>query len=160
MFLNSLEYIKYCNFRWGIVLVKTFNGITENKSYEELYNNVAFELAIFQTAAILEIVHSAIGFVRSPVATTITQVFSRVFVVWAILYKVPSVRSVYKFLFLSYEFLVPKQYRSSDASCCLVHHRSSQIFLLRSWSPQIRPLFPYLDEIYLLHCPLSHGSFW
>jgi very-long-chain (3R)-3-hydroxyacyl-CoA dehydratase len=80
-------------FGWGIILVKTFLGITKNQSNEELYNNVAVELAIFQTAAILEIIHAAIGFVRSPVATTATQVFSRVVVVWTILYKVPSSRS-------------------------------------------------------------------
>jgi very-long-chain (3R)-3-hydroxyacyl-CoA dehydratase len=40
----------------------------------------------------LQIFHALFGFVRSPVATTITQVFSRIFVTWFILNKVPSVR--------------------------------------------------------------------
>jgi len=71
-------------------MVKTFNGLVHNLSYDQLYENVAFELQIFQTAAILEIVHAMAGFVRSPIGTTIMQVYSRVFVVWAILYKIPS----------------------------------------------------------------------
>ncbi|TKR80436.1 hypothetical protein L596_014510 [Steinernema carpocapsae] len=80
-------------FGWGVIMVKTFNGFIQNQTFEQLYENVAFELQIFQTAAILEIVHAVVGFVRSPVGTTAMQVYSRVFVVWAILYKMPSSRS-------------------------------------------------------------------
>ena len=103
----SLFYIQSTlnYFRWGIILVKTFLGITKNLSYEELYNNVSTELAIFQTLAILEIVHAGIGFVRSPVATTATQVFSRVVVVWTILYKVPTVSEIYICFFSKFPFL-------------------------------------------------------
>ncbi|KAH7727853.1 Protein HPO-8 [Aphelenchoides avenae] len=78
---------------WGSILVKSVSGLLGGESYETLYNNVELELQIFQTAAILEIVHAIVGLVRSPVGTTITQVFSRVTVVWLILYKVPSSRS-------------------------------------------------------------------
>jgi very-long-chain (3R)-3-hydroxyacyl-CoA dehydratase len=78
---------------WASILVKSVTGLLAGKSYEMLYNNVEWELQIFQTAAILEIFHAIIGIVRSPVGTTITQVFSRVTVVWLILYKVPVSRS-------------------------------------------------------------------
>lgn len=46
-------------------------------------------LQVTQTAAVLEIAHSALGLVRSPVMTTLQQVFSRVFIVWGILWAVP-----------------------------------------------------------------------
>jgi len=78
---------------WGSVLVKTTKGLVNHHDNEQLYNNVELELQIFQTAAILEIVHTAIGLVRSPIGTTLTQVFSRVVVVWLILFKVVSSRA-------------------------------------------------------------------
>lgn len=49
-----------------------------------LYPRVEKPLKIVQTAAILEIVHSMVGLVRSPVATTFMQVFSRLFILWGI----------------------------------------------------------------------------
>ena len=78
---------------WGSILVKTVLGMLSWQTNEQLYNNVTLELQIFQTAAILEIIHTAIGLVRSPLGTTLTQVFSRVTVVWLILYKVETSRS-------------------------------------------------------------------
>jgi len=78
---------------WGSILVKTVFGLMRRASNEQLYNNVELELQIFQTAAVLEIVHTALRLVRSPLGTTITQVFSRVTVVWLILFKVVSSRS-------------------------------------------------------------------
>lgn len=41
-------------------------------------------LALVQSLAILEVVHAAIGWVRSPVATTAIQVASRLFMVWGV----------------------------------------------------------------------------
>jgi len=78
---------------WGSILVKTVTGLLGGLSNEQLYHNVETEVQIFQTAAILEIFHIALGLVRSPLATTITQVYSRVFVVWMILFKAASSRS-------------------------------------------------------------------
>ncbi|CAD5230291.1 unnamed protein product [Bursaphelenchus okinawaensis] len=78
---------------WGSVLVKTVSGLLAGNSFTALYENVEWELQVFQTAAVMEIIHSLVGLVRSPVMTTVTQVFSRVFVLWAIMYKVPSSRA-------------------------------------------------------------------
>uniref|UniRef100_A0A0K0EUH8 Very-long-chain (3R)-3-hydroxyacyl-CoA dehydratase n=1 Tax=Strongyloides venezuelensis TaxID=75913 RepID=A0A0K0EUH8_STRVS len=75
---------------WGSILLKSINWLGTSGTYEDLYKENVFALQIFQTAAILEIVHCAIGFVRSPVGTTLMQVYSRVFVVWGILYAVKS----------------------------------------------------------------------
>uniref|UniRef100_A0A915Q095 Very-long-chain (3R)-3-hydroxyacyl-CoA dehydratase n=1 Tax=Setaria digitata TaxID=48799 RepID=A0A915Q095_9BILA len=72
---------------WSIILWKTFRGLFLNESYEHLYWSCELELQIFQTAAVLEIVHAVARFVRSPVGTTAMQVYSRVSLVWLILYK-------------------------------------------------------------------------
>ncbi|KAI1724325.1 protein tyrosine phosphatase-like protein, PTPLA domain-containing protein [Ditylenchus destructor] len=88
IFYNALQVLG-----WGSILVKTVSGLLHGATNEQLYTNVELELQIFQTAAILEIVHTAIGLVRSPLGTTLTQVFSRVTVVWLILYKVESSRA-------------------------------------------------------------------
>ncbi|CAJ0573303.1 unnamed protein product, partial [Mesorhabditis spiculigera] len=77
---------------WALILVKTLSGLAEGLSWSQLYTNVECLVQIFQTAAVLEIVHCAIGLVRSPIATTIIQVFSRVSVVWPVLYKVHEAR--------------------------------------------------------------------
>lgn len=42
-------------------------------SIESLYSDVEFTLKVVQTAAVLEIIHAAIGFVKSPVVTTAMQ---------------------------------------------------------------------------------------
>ncbi|KAL3121438.1 hypothetical protein niasHT_006250 [Heterodera trifolii] len=84
---NAIQFLG-----WGSILVKTVLGLASGHSFPELYKNVEMELKIFQTAAILEIVHSVVGLVRSPVFTTIVQVFSRVTVVWLILHKIASAR--------------------------------------------------------------------
>ncbi|VDN55579.1 unnamed protein product [Dracunculus medinensis] len=76
-------------FGWSVILIKT----VANLIIIRCYNSVEFELQIFQTAAILEVIHAALGFVRSPVGTTAIQVYSRVSIVWLILYKVISTRS-------------------------------------------------------------------
>ena len=59
---------------WSAILVKTIIGLSENRSWADLYTDVELFVQIFQTAALLEIVHCAIGLVRSPIATTIIQV--------------------------------------------------------------------------------------
>ena len=48
------------------------------------YSKVGEQTAWVQTLAVLEIVHALVGFVRSPIATTGMQVFSRLVLVWGI----------------------------------------------------------------------------
>ena len=60
---------------------------------ETTYAIVGEAVKWIQTAAILEILHSALGWVRSPVMTTAMQVASRIVLVWGIADQYPSVRS-------------------------------------------------------------------
>ena len=56
------------------------------------YVAVGATTASVQTAAVLEILHVLLGFVRSPLSTTAIQVASRLFSVWGIAACFPSVR--------------------------------------------------------------------
>merc|ERR1712243_132719 len=54
-----------------------------------LYKSTSTTLQIFQTGALLEILHAGLGLVRSSVQVTVQQVWSRVYVTWLILYMLP-----------------------------------------------------------------------
>lgn len=56
------------------------------------YDAVGGTTAGVQTAALLEVLHVLLGFVRSPLSTTAVQVASRLFSVWGIAACFPSVR--------------------------------------------------------------------
>lgn len=52
--------------------------------------DVILAVKITQSLAVLEVVHAAVGLVRSPVFTTAQQVASRIFIVWGILVATPE----------------------------------------------------------------------
>lgn len=57
-------------------------------------------LFLFQSAAILEVIHNVIGLVRSSVIMTLLQVSSRLFLVWGVLGPVPRTHSSPGFILL------------------------------------------------------------
>lgn len=54
---------------------------------------------ITQTLAVMDVIHAALGIVKSNVGTAASQVFSRLWAVWAVVEMVPEVSQV--------SFLVP-----------------------------------------------------
>lgn len=48
------------------------------------YDVVGGTVAVVQTAAALEIAHSIVGLVKSPLPTVVIQVYSRLFLVWGV----------------------------------------------------------------------------
>eukprot|EP00199_Chlamydomonas_sp_CCMP681_P005401 CAMPEP_0119108454 /NCGR_PEP_ID=MMETSP1180-20130426/14478_1 /TAXON_ID=3052 ORGANISM="Chlamydomonas cf sp, Strain CCMP681" /NCGR_SAMPLE_ID=MMETSP1180 /ASSEMBLY_ACC=CAM_ASM_000741 /LENGTH=234 /DNA_ID=CAMNT_0007094067 /DNA_START=48 /DNA_END=752 /DNA_ORIENTATION=+ len=76
---------------WGYVLYLTYANILENKGDTKgVYQAVELPLKIAQSAAILEVLHAAMGLVRSPVAITAMQVASRLWVLWGLIVPVPG----------------------------------------------------------------------
>ncbi|KRZ11633.1 Alpha-N-acetylglucosaminidase [Trichinella zimbabwensis] len=65
------------------------SGITLN----HVYSVVGYQVEFFQTLALLEIVHSYTGLVRSPTVTTAIQVLSRLFILWPITHCVVETQS-------------------------------------------------------------------
>ncbi|KAF5320930.1 hypothetical protein D9619_001404 [Psilocybe cf. subviscida] len=60
---------------------------------ETTFARVGPTTVFVQTFALLEVVHAALGWVRSPVVTTAMQVSSRLFMVWGIAEQFPEVRT-------------------------------------------------------------------
>jgi len=58
-----------------------------------LWTAVEPALKLFQTAAVLEVLHAALGLVRSSAMVTLMQVFSRVAVTWAVVDAFPAPQS-------------------------------------------------------------------
>jgi len=65
--------------------------LAKAKTHIGLYDSVEKPLKIFQSAAILEVLHCAVGLVPSSVVLTAFQVASRLFLTWAIAHSVPQV---------------------------------------------------------------------
>lgn len=77
-------------FGWGYVLYLTYKTVLEGGGTEEVYKAVEFPLKVSQTAAIMEVVHSMVGLVRSPVGITAMQVASRIWCLWGIVVAAPG----------------------------------------------------------------------
>lgn len=79
-------------FGWTQVLFLAVKTLSED-GYEHVYDAVEKPLLLAQSAAILEIIHSLVGLVRSPISATLPQILSRLFLAWGILYSYPEVRT-------------------------------------------------------------------
>lgn len=74
---------------WSWILVSTIRCKLLGGDNNYLWQVIQLPLLLFQTAAILEVLHCLLGFVRAPVVTTAMQVASRIWVLWGIVYIVP-----------------------------------------------------------------------
>lgn len=76
---NILQFVG-----WTIVGVLSIAYVLKKKSYFGVWNVTQIWLKIFQTAALLEVVHAAIRIVPSNPVMALFQISSRVLVVWGI----------------------------------------------------------------------------
>ncbi|KAI8968986.1 Ptplb-like protein [Mycotypha africana] len=78
---------------WAYVLALALLQIVQSGTYVHVFDKTWPVLLIVQTTALLEIVHVLLGWVRAPLMTTVMQVFSRIFLVWAVNYPFPQIHS-------------------------------------------------------------------
>jgi very-long-chain (3R)-3-hydroxyacyl-CoA dehydratase len=109
---NAVQFVG-----WSFLLYEICNSIISNKhdklDMNQLYNDVSFTLQIFQTGAALEILHAALGLVRSNVQITFQQVFSRLFITWGILHLLPTSRSSVGVICLLFAWTITEMIRYS-----------------------------------------------
>ncbi|XP_042610113.1 very-long-chain (3R)-3-hydroxyacyl-CoA dehydratase 1-like isoform X2 [Cyprinus carpio] len=67
---------------WLVLAVAMVRYYLQKGTHKGLYRNIARTLKFFQTFALLEVGHCAIGIVRTSVIVTGVQVCSRIFMVW------------------------------------------------------------------------------
>lgn len=69
-------------FGWACILVVyIISGLSSGFDPKVMYPKVSLLLSVFQFGAVLEVVHVAVGWVKSPVFTTFVQVLSRIAIV-------------------------------------------------------------------------------
>lgn len=96
--LSSLRriYLIFYNwivfFGWFQVFYLAVKTLKES-GHQSVYAAVEKPVILAQSAALLEILHSLTGIVRSPVTATLPQVSSRLYVTWGILCSFPEVRT-------------------------------------------------------------------
>jgi len=93
--LYLVAYNAACCVGWAVVWFLAVSSLFDSvvvqsipllEACKTVYGDVAIWLQISQTAALMEIVHAAIGFVRSPVVITAAQVSSRIGALVAIVF--------------------------------------------------------------------------
>lgn len=77
---------------WFQVLYLSVKTLRDS-GHEQVYNAVERPLLLAQSAALLEIVHSLVGLVRSPISATIPQISSRLYLTWGILWSFPQIQT-------------------------------------------------------------------
>ena len=79
-------YNSACCAGWALVLKLGLGSLLSGGALSDVYalEGLASSLTIVQTAALLEIVHAAMGLVRSPVFVTTMQVGSRIAALFAV----------------------------------------------------------------------------
>ncbi|GCB71522.1 hypothetical protein scyTo_0008859 [Scyliorhinus torazame] len=77
---------------WLVIAVGLIRAGLARGTYHGLYYSIEKPLKFFQTGALLEILHCAVGIVPSSVVLTGFQVMSRVFLTWAVTHSVKQVR--------------------------------------------------------------------
>jgi len=105
---------------WSFLLFQMATHLFSGGDVATLYANTKLSLQIFQTGAVLEIFHAIFGLVRSSVQVTTQQVFSRVYVVWAILYMCPTSQLSIGFPLLLFAWTITEIIRYSMYAVSLV----------------------------------------
>lgn len=78
---------------WLVLAVAMIRFYLQKGTHRGLYRSIARTLKFFQTFALLEIGHCAIGIVRTSVIVTGVQVCSRIFMVWFIASSIRQVQN-------------------------------------------------------------------
>ncbi|KAL3055908.1 hypothetical protein OYC64_018583 [Pagothenia borchgrevinki] len=107
---------------WLVIAVGLVRAYLARGSYHGLYYSIEKPLKFFQTGALLEIVHCAVGIVPSSVVLTGFQVMSRVFLTWAVTHSVREVQSEDSVLLFVSAWTITEIIRYSFYTFSLLNH--------------------------------------
>eukprot|EP00092_Neocalanus_flemingeri_P039846 GFUD01043394.1.p1 GENE.GFUD01043394.1~~GFUD01043394.1.p1 ORF type:complete len:215 (+),score=43.03 GFUD01043394.1:163-807(+) len=105
---------------WSYMLLKMGSHFALGGATDTLYDGVKMSLQVFQTLAMLELVHAMLGLVRSSVQVTMQQLFARMYITWAILYSLPPAQLSLGFPILLFAWTVTEVIRYSMYAVSLV----------------------------------------
>ncbi|KAL1006846.1 hypothetical protein UPYG_G00077990 [Umbra pygmaea] len=78
---------------WLVLAIAMIRFYIQRGTHKGLYKSIARTLKFFQTVALVEVVHCAIGIVRTSVIVTSVQVCSRIFMVWFITNSIKQIQN-------------------------------------------------------------------
>ncbi|XP_035378749.1 very-long-chain (3R)-3-hydroxyacyl-CoA dehydratase 2 isoform X2 [Electrophorus electricus] len=107
---------------WLVIAVGLVRAYLARGSYHGLYYSIEKPLKFFQTGALLEILHCAVGIVPSSVVLTGFQVMSRVFLTWAVTHSVREVQSEDSVLLFVVAWTITEIIRYSFYTFSLLNH--------------------------------------
>ncbi|XP_066467898.1 very-long-chain (3R)-3-hydroxyacyl-CoA dehydratase 2 [Tiliqua scincoides] len=107
---------------WLVIAVGLVRAYLAKGSYHNLYYSIEKPLKFFQTGALLEVLHCAIGIVPSSVVLTAFQVMSRVFLTWAVTHSVKEVQSEDSVLLFVVAWTITEITRYSFYTFSLLNH--------------------------------------
>jgi len=122
------------------------------------YLRVGTQTAIIQTFAILEVVHVLLGWVRSPLQTTVMQVSSRLFLIWGVVEQFPEVRSNPLYTSMIFAWSITEVIRYSFYACSILGKSPYVLLYLRYTTFYI--LYPVgaSSEAFLIYATLPTSS--
>ncbi|XP_064419311.1 very-long-chain (3R)-3-hydroxyacyl-CoA dehydratase 2 [Latimeria chalumnae] len=107
---------------WLVIAVGLVRAYLARGSYHGLYYSIEKPLKFFQTGALLEVLHCAVGIVPSSVVLTGFQVMSRVFLTWAVTHSVKEVQREDGVLLFIIAWTVTEIIRYSFYTFSLLNH--------------------------------------
>ncbi|CDQ68471.1 unnamed protein product [Oncorhynchus mykiss] len=107
---------------WLVIAVGLVRAYLARGSYHGLYYSIEKPLKFFQTGALLEILHCAVGIVPSSVVLTGFQVLSRVFLTWAVTHSVREVQNEDSVLLFVSAWTITEIIRYSFYTFSLLNH--------------------------------------
>ncbi|XP_021897567.1 very-long-chain (3R)-3-hydroxyacyl-CoA dehydratase PASTICCINO 2B-like [Carica papaya] len=97
-FLSPLRRFYLAAYNW-VLFIGWFQVLyiclrtLKDLGHEQVYHAVETSLQLAQTASALEIIHSLVGLVKSPVTITFPQIGSRLYLTWEILWNFTEIQS-------------------------------------------------------------------
>ncbi|KAL7976596.1 hypothetical protein Chor_008545 [Crotalus horridus] len=80
-------------FRWLVLAIAMARFYMDKGTYKGLYKSIQKTLKFFQTFALLEIIHCAVGVVHTSMLVTGVQVSSRIFMVWFVTHSIKQIQN-------------------------------------------------------------------
>lgn len=107
---------------WLVIAVGLVRAYLAKGSYHGLFYSIEKPLKFFQTGALLEVLHCAVGIVPSSVVLTGFQVMSRVFLTWAVTHSVREVQNEDSVLLFVVAWTITEIIRYSFYTFSLLNH--------------------------------------
>ncbi|KAI8372749.1 tyrosine phosphatase-like protein [Radiomyces spectabilis] len=95
-YLLSYNQVSFLGWFW-ILFLTVSQLVISGGNFASVFDVVWPWLSVVQTAAIFEVIHAALGWVRAPLLTTTLQVISRLFLVWGVNYMFPAIHTHWSF---------------------------------------------------------------